>query len=302
MFYDTFGAIRNNITKKPKLDRPKIHTINPSSQSCYSITTNKQLGTCLRQAWFDKTNQPKTNPINVKAIMASYSGNWWEEWFINQCKEINIYDDDQINASVPSKMVRGFIDISFINPHTTKLELGEIKTYDGSNYLVSQNIVGTAKIKPKPKIGHLLQAFRYLLIYKDEVEAMNLFYIDRSCGEFYKNKQFRITLIEIDKAIYPNIETIWNNEYYSYIENEVTNIGIDIAEDKLIAHLKSGEAPAREYTAEYSPQQASIYFEQGKISDYYYNKYLKDPITNPVGDWNCKYCPYYKGTCETYAE
>lgn len=302
MFYDMFGNIRKNITKEKSLKRPIIGTLNPSSQVCYDINdNNKQIGACLRQVWFDKTNQPKTTELNPSTRMAGFSGNWWEEWFINQVKELGIYDDQQINATVPIKMVKGFIDISFMNPNLQgKLELGEVKTYNGSNYSVSQNIAGTAKIKPSPKLAHLLQAYRYLIIYKDEVAAINLFYIDRSCSDWYKNKQYRITLVESKGILYPKIETTWNNEYYTYVETKVSDKGIELAEDELIQYLKSGEVPPKGYIPIYSEDMIEVLFEKGQIPQYLYDRHTKDPTGYPLGDSQCLYCPYNKGTCASY--
>lgn len=299
MYYDIFGAIRTNLEKPAKLKRPNLLTINPSSQVCYS-PEGVQLGACLRQVWLDKTGQPKTNTISLKAKMAAFSGNWWEDWFINQLQQVGVYEDDQFVASDPSRFMKGLVDVSIINPLTNKLELIELKTYDGSNYYGAQAVLGTKSINPKPKNSHLLQAFRYLLIYRDEVDAINLCYLDRACGDWYKYKQFRITLIEVDGQICPNIETNWNNEFYSYVAVEVTENGIDTAELKLLEHLSNNLIPMKEFIEVYDDSTVNDKFLDGNIPKYKFEKWSKDPDNNPIGDFQCQYCAFSNGTCKAY--
>lgn len=299
MFFDIFGEIKNNLEKPTKLTRPNLLTINPSSQVCYT-PAGKQIGACLRQVWLDKTNQPKTNALSLRARMAAFSGNWWEDWFIDQLKQIHIYEDSSIIASDPSRLMKGFIDVSFTNPKTKKTELIEVKTYDGSNYYGSQSILGTKSLAPSPRMSHLLQAFRYLLVYKDEVEAINLCYIDRACGDWYKYKQFRITLIEVGDNLCPFIETNWNSSYHSFTLVDVTEAGIDQAELSLIDHLSSNRIPVKEYTEAYSTTQVNEKFLDGDIAKYLYERWNKDPDNNPIGDFQCKFCAFSNGTCSTY--
>ena len=298
MFFDIFGEIKNNLEKKPKLKRPSLLTINPSSQVCYS--NGKQMGSCLRQVWLDKTAHEKTNEISLKARMAAFSGNWWEDWFINQLKELHIYEDSQFIASDPSKLMKGLVDVSFTNPKTNKLELIEVKTYDGSNYYGSQSILGTKSIAPKPRMSHLLQSFRYLMIYADEVEAINLCYIDRACGDWYKYKQFRITLVDVNGKQCPYIEYNWNGVYHSVVDPDVSDVGINEAEDKLLEHLSNNTIPMKEFTEVYTDTQVNDKYLDGDIAKYLYDRWSKDPENNPIGDFQCKYCAFSNGTCKAY--
>ena len=86
---DVFGSIRNNLQEDKRIPTRTLLNLNPSSQVCYD-ENNKQLGSCLRQVWLEKTDQIKTNPIGVSAVMAGFSGNWWEDWFIDKLKEVGI--------------------------------------------------------------------------------------------------------------------------------------------------------------------------------------------------------------------
>lgn len=299
MFYDIFAGIREVLDKKSSLSSPNILTVNPSSQLCYH--EGKQLGACVRQVWFDKTEAPKTNPISLKARMAGFAGNWWEDWFVDQIKHLGIFEGSQIIATDVSKVVKGFIDVSIINPTTGNIELIEVKTYDGSNYYGAKGVLGTKAEAPTPKMNHLLQAFRYLLIYKDEVDAINLCYIDRACGDWYKYKQFRVTLIEDDSGdLYPKIETLWNNGYHMYTLPKVTASGIELAENKLLNHLMDNTVPDRDFIEVYSSEVVNSKFLDGNVPKYLYDKWQKNPEDNPIGDFQCKYCPYFNGTCKEY--
>lgn len=300
MYLDIFGKIRENLEKPSKLKRPNLLAINPSGQVCYDLATDKQVGSCLRQVWLDKTNHPKSTTVSLKARMAAFSGNWWEDWFINQLQQVGLYEDSQFIASDPSRYMKGLVDVSITNPETNKLELIEVKTYDGSNYTTAQSILGNRTKKPAPKISHLLQSFRYLMVYKDEVEAINLCYIDRACGDWYKYKQFRISFSEINGNLYPLIETTWNNEYYSYTEMSVSSDGIDKAELKLIDALMSSTIPMKEYVQEYTKEEIEAKFHLGDIPKYAYDKWVKDPTNNPIGDYQCRYCAFNNGACNSY--
>ena len=90
MFYDIFESIKINIDQPRALTSPSLFNINPSSQVCFN-DDGKSVGACLRQIWFDKTKSvTKTNNISLKAKMAGFSGNWWEDWFIDQMKALHI--------------------------------------------------------------------------------------------------------------------------------------------------------------------------------------------------------------------
>lgn len=301
MYFDIFNEIKNNLEKPRTLSRPNLLTINPSSQVCYTAE-GVQVGSCLRSVWLDKTNQERTNSFGLKGRMSAFSGNWWEDWFVNQLKETHLYEDSQIIASDPSRFMKGFIDVSFKNPLSGKTELIEVKTYDGSNYYGAQSVLGTSTNPPAPKVSHLLQAFRYLMIYEEEIEAINLCYIDRACGDWYKYKQFRITFTTLNGRTYPKIETIWKEEYYSYINKDVSKEGINEAELKLLEHLMENKIPMKEFHETYPNEVIGTRFLDGEIPKYKYDKWLKDPENNPIGDFQCNYCPFSKGTCKNYGD
>lgn len=299
--FDIFNQIRLNLEKDNKIPVKTLLNLNPSSQVCFDVSSDKSIGTCLRQVWFLKNDFDKTNILPVSNI-SNFAGNWYEKFFIDQLKEIGMYHNSSFSATDVTRLVKGIVDISFTNLSTNQVELGEIKSYDGSNYYGSQGILGTKSIPPKPRDKHLLQAFRYSLIFKDTFPINNLFYIDRACSQWFKNKQFKIELVKINEITYPKISTIWNDEYYEYTDTRISDAGVYKAEEQLLSYFGDFVAPPKDFIEEYSSELILEKIQVKEIPDYIYNKYKKDPINNPIGDSNCKYCPFAKGLCKSYED
>lgn len=297
---DVFGIIRENLQQDKRIPTKTLITLNPSSQVCYD-DNNQQVGSCLRQVWLEKTDQVKTNPIGISAVMAGFSGNWWENWFIDQLKQTGVYYNSSIPMTDVSNLVKGIVDVILKNPNTSELELGEIKTYDGSNYYGATALLGNKTTKPKPKDKHLLQTFRYSLMSQDHFKVNNLFYIDRACGSFNRNKQFKIEIIEINKVKYPKISTVWNGEHYEYVDTRISDVGIQKAEKTLLHHFGTNQIPEKEFIEEYSDDIIQAKFANKEIPQYVYDKYSKDPQNNPIGDTACKYCAFSNGTCKNWS-
>ena len=297
---DIINSIQENITKDRRIPTKTLLTLNPSSQVCYT-DSNQQIGSCLRQVWLDKTDQPKTNQISSGAIMAGFSGNWWEEWFINQLKEIGLYYNSNVPFTDVSRIVKGLVDVIIKNPNTNQLELLELKTYDASNYQNASLILGNSKVKPKPRDKHLLQAFRYSLIGRENnFEVNNLIYIDRACGGFYKNKQFKIELITINNIVYPKISTVHLGEHYEYVDTRISDVGVYKAEELLLNFIGANQIPEKEFIEVYSDDLVQSNYSSGLIPEYLYTKWKRDPKNNPLGDFQCKYCPFSNGTCSSW--
>lgn len=300
--YDIFSQIRSNIDDRNsrRIPTKTLLSLNPSSQSCFDISNNnKNIGTCLRQIWFSKNDYEKTNIQGVSNI-ANLAGNWFEDWFIDELKETNLYYSSNFPATDPQRLVKGLVDVAIINPISKEIELGEVKTYSGDNYYNAVSILGNKNTKPKPKDKHLLQAFRYSLIFKEQIKINNLFYIDRSCGSWYKNKQFKIELNEIDNIIYPKISTIWNDTYYEYTDTRISDLGIYNSEETLLEYFSNNEVPPKDFLEEYDDETIEQKYLKKEIPEYKYNLYKKDPKNNVIGDPNCFYCPFSKGLCKLH--
>lgn len=303
MFLDLFENISkvNKELSSISLNADPIFSfLSPSSQVCYSAKTNQQLGSCMRELWFDKNNYLKTNERSLDHVkMSAYIGNKWEDWFVDNLKLLpNTFITTQVLVTYPQNFVKGFVDVLIKNTITNNFELIEVKTYDGGSYFSSE-IYGNEYKKPTPKIKHLLQAFRYLLIFKDKVDAINLVYIDRSCTSWFRNKQFRITLETFSGEVYPKIEVMHQGSFITYINSEVTESSMLQSEEKLLTAIKTNAIPEKDFKATYTSQEIEDKYAKGLIYKSSYTKYQNDKNVN-LGDFQCEYCPFSKGTCEKY--
>lgn len=301
--YDIFTRIREGLEAKEsrRIPTKTLLNLNPSSQACIDLSTNENMGTCLRQIWFNKNDFERTNTMPVNNI-SNLAGNWYEDWFVSELKNCGLYYNSSFPATDPQRLVKGIVDIALLNPVSSEIEIGEVKSYDGSNYYGSQSVLGNKTIKPKPKDKHLLQAFRYSLIFKETIKVNNLFYVDRACSTWNKNKQFKIELNTINGISYPKISTVWNEEYYEYTDTRISDKGIYLAEETLLEYFGTNTVPPRDFIEEYSSAIIEEKYASKEIPDYLYTKHKRDPLNNPIGSSSCKYCPYSKGLCKTYED
>lgn len=297
---DIFLKIRETLEDQSdnRIKTKTILSLNPSSQVCVN-PEGKHIGACPRQVWLTKKDvKPSYNNNSIN--LTSYSGNWFESWFIEQLKNIGVYRDSGFPLTDPPRFVKGIVDCSFIGKEG--LEAGEVKSYDGSNYQVASKLLGNMSKPPKPVLKHLLQTFRYSLILQSLIKHNNLFYIDRAGSAWFKNKQFVIDTVELNGKIYPKISTIWKEEYYEYLETEISDVGIYTAEEELIEHFYHNTIPPKAYVEVYDEDFLNIEYEKGEIPEYLYKKYKRDPENNPIGSPGCRYCPYAKGVCSNYED
>lgn len=288
---ELFNIVQENLKPNIILTSQNITPVlNPSSQ------VYMNLGSCLRQQWFDKTDTPKSNPSSNPVLeMSKAAGEFWENWLISKLGKTVV--QSQILATDPKYFVKGFVDI--LTAVNGVLELGEIKTYDGSNYFNSKQILGSKDAPPTPKIPHLLQAFRYLLIFKDKVKTINLIYLDRSCSAWFKNYQFKITLFEYEGSFYPQVESIWYDEIYTKVYKEIDSQSLYATEAEFLNYLKSKKVPPATYKITYTDAEVQEKYSENLIFKTSYEKYQKDPIANPIGDYACSFCNY-RDLCKTY--
>lgn len=294
--FNIFSAIENSITAKPIVKTDRIPTHMPSRSMCYSTVDGKPIGHCLRSAFFSVNKYPTTNATSSYVVMTAEAGKLWEAWLIDQYKRLGIYISHSNKLYDPSNFISGELDIVHYNPETDAVEITECKQYNGSNYYAAMELRGSRTAKPKPKDQHLLQTFLYLIMCKStklDIHFANLVYIDRSCGAFNNNVQFRISLEEYNGNIYPKIEYLNNTkdiEYYT--DYRITEKAILAKNTLLDHHVDTDKIPGRDYQYSYSPHVIEDMYTKKELSDSRYKKYKENPAKNPIGDWQCKFCPY----------
>lgn len=290
--FNLLSAIKNNLEAPNPIKTNRIFTHMPSQGMCYSAENNEPIGTCIRSSYLQVKNYPKSNPMSIYVKMTTEAGKLWESWLINQFKELGIYISHSTKLVDLENLFSGEIDIVHKNPLTDETELTECKQYDGSNYYAQLGICGSKNSKPQPKDSHLLQSFIYLLMCKNteqNINYINLMYIDRSCKSYYNNFQFRISLLENSKGSYnPKVE------YFDFEGNPVYYIDFRIT-DKLVyeknkmleTFVEQEIIPPKDYDYSYTKDKIELLHKMKKISTTKYNKYKEDPEKNIIGDWQC---------------
>lgn len=294
--FNLFQAIENNLTRPKPIKTDRIPTHMPSKAMCNSKIDGKPIGHCLRAAYLSRMQYPVSNPLGIYTIMTTEAGRLWESWLTNQFKELGLYLDHSVKLYDPSAFISGEIDIVHINPETDEVELTECKQYNGSNYYAAGELKGSSKAKPKPKDQNLLQTFEYLLMCRNTdnvLKHINLVYIDRSCGNYDNNVQFRIALHEEKGEVYPLVEFFnFKGEIESYVDYRITENSLLNKNAALDAYVEENKIPMRDYSHQYPIEIIQDMVLKKEISQSRLTKWQQDPIKNPIGDWNCRFCAY----------
>ena len=295
--FNLLSAIKNNLEAPNPIKSGRIFAHTPSSAMCYSALDNSPVGTCIRSAYMGVKSFPASNPMGIYVRMTTEAGKLWENWLVNQYKELGIYVSHSVKLYDETNNMSGEIDIVHMNPLTDEVEITECKQYNGSNYFAQMGIVGSKNQRPTPKESHLLQCFDYLMMCRNtgqNIKFSNLMYLDRSCGSFYNNFQFRISLFETaSKQISPLVEYFDSEgNVQSYVDTRITEKGIVEKNKMLDTFLENDLLPPRDYELSYSNEKVELLYKSKQISATKYNKWKEDPVKNKIGDWNCTYCPY----------
>lgn len=294
--FNILSSIRNNLLRPSSIKSERIQTFMPSSSMCYSAIDGQPIGTCLRSVFLSRNSYPKSNPMGIYVTMTTEAGKLWESWVTDQYKQLGIYLDHSVKLFDPSSFISGEIDVLHLNPETDEEEITEVKQYNGSNYSAVTSLVGNKNIPPKPKDQNLLQVFTYLLMLRNtdnNISYINLLYIDRSCGSFNNNIQFRISLINQNGQVYPKVEYFNSEGEVDYfIDYRITEQAVLDKNEMLTNFINLDQIPPRDYQLRYSDSEIEERFFQKQISSYKYNKWKQDPSKNLIGDWACTWCAY----------
>lgn len=273
----------------------------PSSASCINNVTNSEvLGSCLRQQYFRFKGYKESNPSGLYSQWIFAAGNLWEDYLIEQLKQMGLWLANSVKFANNDLFVSGEIDILIKGPnYNAENDTGkwiiENKTYAGSNYSAKKDICGSRDQKPKPKDQNLIQSFIYLCTFGEQVDLVVLNYIDRSCSGPENNKEFHISLYEEKGEFFPKIRTtdFFGSEYV-YIDRRISYGGIKERFESLIEYLKKDELPPPEFQHTYTDEQVQERYKLGLIAKTKYEDYCKSPDKKPIGDYQCSniYCNY----------
>ena len=267
----------------------------PSEAMSYSLVDEgKPIGSCIRQVWFNKKKAPISNPKSSYNNFIFVAGHMWEDWLVNQYKDLNIFLDRSVKLVDNDLSISCEIDILHTNPITGLTEVTECKQYNGSNFYAAKDLLGSKNSLPKPKDQNLLQCVKYLLVLKKyNINTVNLIYLDRSCSNFYNNKQFTIYL-QGDKIYY---DTYFANELMTIEVTEFTTTSLLEKDAALLKLLELNYAPDPDYFISYNEKTLELDYKWGNITKTSYEKIKKGQSNiEDNGSWICRYCPYGKNS------
>lgn len=273
----------------------------PSSASCINQIDNcSVIGSCLRQQYYRFAGYAESNPSGLYSQWIFAAGNNWEDYLTEQLKQMGLWLANSVKFVNTDLFVSGEIDILIKGPNYNPEDdsgkyIVENKTYAGNNYAAKKEICGSKDNPPKPKDLNLLQSFIYLCTFKDQVDAVILNYIDRSCSGPENNKEFHIHIHQDGDDIYPKITTTnFFNQPISYIDRRISYSAIKDRFDSLVQHLRNKSIPDPEFQHKYTDSQVHEKYKLGLIYKTKYEEYCKSPATKTLGDYQCSsvYCNY----------
>ena len=170
---------------------------------------------------------------------------------------------------------------------------------------------GKPAIQAHPKDQNLLQAFLYLIWFKDQDVSKTIIpYLDRSCSGPDGNAEFHLTYEVHNGRHYPVVQAYKyvasGKDYVAvdngrYVDRRVSFEGIMDRYADLLASLKSDLPPPAEYKHVYTDEEIIQRFGDGDIAKTKYEKWQADPVKNKIGDWQCSYCNH-SDTCKSFKE
>ena len=237
-------------------------------------------GACLRSVFYRcKGYEPE--PFNARTMTIFACGNIFEDWLIEQCKQVGSWRANSVKFFDDNLKLSGEIDILVEDPDTKELVIIECKTTSG--YWSWREIAGNKSIKGKAKPAHLLQLMLYLYQHRAEVSKGVLFYVNLDSKE---KKQFIVELHEESGKHFPIID---GKLYKTFSVQD-----IHARYEEVQGYIDKNELPPRDFSKEYSPEQVEIQYARGELSKTNYEKYKKNPTKYPCSDWACNYCSYRK--------
>lgn len=293
--------LSEHLMSKSHLSTDRFPAFYPSSASCLNAIDNRTvIGSCLRQQFYKFRGYSESNPSGIYSQWIFAAGNIWEDYLIEQLKQMGLWLANSVKFANHDLFVSGEIDILIKGPnYDPKTDTGkwivENKTYGAANYSAKKDICGARDQKPRPKDQNLIQSFIYLCTFGEQVDGVILNYIDRSCSGPENNKEFHITLHEEEGEFYPKITTTdFYGSEYKYIDRRITYSGIKNRFDSLVEYLKNDEVPAPEFQHRYTDTQIQEKYKLGLIYKTKYEEYMKAPDKKTIGDYQCSivYCNY----------
>jgi len=212
-----------------------------------------------------------------------------EEILVEEWKQIGIWVANNIKFYDQARNISGELDVVLSEPDGTLFGV-EVKSFYG--YHGKKQIMGNKSTVGKPKTSQLLQT----LIYVDLCRKLGLiqyFKLIYYARDEAARREFDISLIEDGEFLRPTID---GNIDYRFTMQDVYD-----RYEELDAHVKAGTLPPRDFDINWDAEKVEFRKTLGEVAKTTYEKWKKKPASNPIGDWQCRYCAYSKH-CGTQEE
>jgi len=175
----------------------------------------------------------------------------------------------------------------------------EMKTFYG--YPAGRYICGVKREKGsgkflagRPKVEHFLQAILYYWEYQNRLDEYRLYYLERGDGH---RIEFRIGFKENSDGTHQCYwEQVPGKYWNAFQEGQVfqpyTLEDIHDRYKTLLELLRARKLPEKDYKIEWGSDMVEYQYSQGNVSKTNYDKWVKNPKTNKLGDWQCSWCDY----------
>jgi len=273
--------------------RPGLHPTEASVE--YELDGMKLVtGKCMRASWYRSMEKPRTEDSSPGLMQKANSGKWNENGLIERWKEMGLWVDNNIKFYEKKYYLSGEMDAVLKNPLTGERIGYEVKSFYG--YYANKELTGSKRPEKAgvPKDNQFLQSIIYAWEYRNDLDEYRMYYIERGDGH---RVEFRIGFDELPSGEH---QVWWQQlpgKYWNFFKPEkvlqpYTIENIYARYDKLLAHLKSKEIPEKDFSSCWSAEKVEWMWEHKMVGKTKYDKWVKKPETNPIGNWNCSYCSY----------
>ena len=240
-------------------------------------------GACMRAVWYRLTGKGISSGTSPYSEWIFALGKAVEEILVEQWKQMGILVANNVKFFDPERNISGEVDVVLKDPNTGKIFVGEVKSF--YSYAATKQICGNAQQVGQPKTSQLLQA----LIYTDLGRKLNLFdyvklvYYARDSAN---RAEFDITLFDNKGDLYPVINGLTDHRFH--MENIYERYS------ELAWHINKNIMPAQDYQSVWSSERVEQMNSINEVAKTTYAKWKKNPKSNPIGDWMCSYCNFFK--------
>lgn len=238
-------------------------------------------GACLRRCYYRYTSSAKPDPSTPYSEWIFALGKAVEEILVEQWKQMGIWVANNLKFFDKKRNISGEIDLVLSEPDGTLFGV-EVKSFYG--YQATRDLIGNKKVKPAPKTSQLMQT----LIYVDQCKDLEYFKMVYYARDSANRTEFDITLVQDGEHKRPCI----NGD----IDYRFTMDDIYDRYEILMEYVKSNEPPPRDFELVWDAEKVEKRRAIGEVAKTTYEKWKKNPKKNPIGDWQCRYCPF-AGEC-----